>query len=227
MLLLSIDASGKSAACAVTDAGKVICSEFINSGLTHSQTLLPMVDKMLKDASVDIKDIDAFAITNGPGSFTGLRIGMSFVMGLAGSKPCYPVPTLLALAHNVSGQDAIVIPAMDARRNQVYTAVFECKGDKIYRLEEDMAIPVSEVVEKFDCYKGRKIIIIGDGAYLFEDIIKDCENVSLGESGLIYPLGESVAKAAQNISPVNASELKLNYLRLSQAERELKEKSKK
>ena len=227
MLLLSIDASGKSAACAVTDGDKVICSEFINSGLTHSQTLLPMIDKMLKEANVDIKDIDAFAITNGPGSFTGLRIGMSLVMGLAGDKPCYPVPTLLALAHNITDRDIVIIPAMDARRQQVYTAVFECKGGEIHRLEEDSAIAVSEVVAKFENYKDKEIIIIGDGAYLFEDVIKGYDNVSIGNIDNVYPLGASIARAAQNIGSVKASELKLSYLRLSQAERELKEKNSK
>ena len=115
MKLLSIDASGKSAACAVTDGHKVICEELTNTGLTHSQTLLPMVEQVLKKACIDIEDIDEFAITCGPGSFTGLRIGMALCMGLAGNKPCRAVPTLTALAYNLCDRDGIIIPAMDAR----------------------------------------------------------------------------------------------------------------
>lgn len=227
MLLLSIDASGKSAACALTDGDRVLASEFVNSGLTHSQTLLPMVENMLDKAGVTPSQIEAFAVTNGPGSFTGLRIGMALVMGLAGDRPCYPVPTLLALAHNITGQDAVIIPAMDARRKQVYTAVFESKAGVISRLYPDEAIAVEDVIARLAEFKGRQVLIIGDGAYLFEDAIKDLENVSIPQSELLYPLGTSVAKASRGIEAVDAMELKLNYLRLSQAERELKEKNKK
>ena len=227
MKLLSIDSSGKSAACAVTEDGRLICEDLTNTGLTHSQTLLPMVDEMLKNAHIDISEIDEFAVTSGPGSFTGLRIGMALVMGLAGQKPCRAVPTLTALAYNLFDRDGIIIPAMDARRNQVYTAVFECKNGVITQLEKDCAISVEDVLKKLPDYSEKKVWIIGDGAYLFEDAVKAFDNVTIPEEGYIYPRGYSIANAALHVEPKNAKELKLSYLRLSQAERELKERMKK
>ena len=221
MKLLSIDSSGKSAACAVTDGEKVLAESFINSGLTHSQTLLPMVDKMLSDAGIKISEIDAFAVTNGPGSFTGLRIGMALVMGLSGDKKCIAVPTLKALAYNMAGVDGIIVPVMDARRNQVYTSLFESKGGKLTQLEEDSAIPVDEVIERLKKYAGQKIWVLGDGAYLFEG---KSELISFPENDILFIKGPSIALAAKEYEPIDAQDLKINYLRLSQAERELKEK---
>lgn len=227
MKLLSIDASGKSAACAVTDGHKVICEELTNTGLTHSQTLLPMVEQVLKKACIDIEDIDEFAITCGPGSFTGLRIGMALCMGLAGNKPCRAVPTLTALAYNLCDRDGIIIPAMDARRNQVYTAIFESKNGVITQLKEDCAIAVDEVLESIKEYADKQVWIVGDGAYLFKEKVTELTNVDFPEDEYIYPLGRSIARAAEFTEPKPARELKLSYLRMSQAERELKERLKK
>lgn len=223
MIQLSVDASGKSAACALTNNGKLIASEFTNSGLTHSQTLLPLIDKMLKKADVSIDRIDSFAVTNGPGSFTGLRIGMALIMGLAGEKPCVAVPTLQALAYNMVDTNGIIIPVMDARRNQVYTAVFESKDGIISRLEQDCAISVEQVIENLKKYTDKPIWIIGDGAYLFKDTV---DFINFPDEDKLYPSGFSIALASQNIQPSTAKQLKINYLRLSQAERELKEKKK-
>ena len=131
MKMLSIDASGKTAAVAVTDGGELLAQSFTDAGLTHSQTLLPMVDSVLRLAGVDISQIDEFALTAGPGSFTGLRIGAALVMGLAGARLCRPVSTLEALSYNMLERRAVIIPVMDARRHQVYTAAFQSEGKKL------------------------------------------------------------------------------------------------
>jgi len=193
-----------------------------NSGYTHSETLLPLVDETLKKAGTSIDKIDSFAVTNGPGSFTGLRIGCALVKGLAGKSPCYPVPTLLALAYNCIDEEGIVIPMMDARRAQTYTASFRVHNGKADRLTEDRAIAVSELETEILTYinKGERVIVPGDGAYLLSEKISSL--VTLPKHPLI--LGISVARAAQNISPVSAEQLGLRYLRLSQAERERQEK---
>lgn len=223
MKLLSIDSSGKTAACAVTEDGAVLCESFVNTGLTHSQTLLPMTDEMLKQAGIDIDDIDELAITIGPGSFTGLRIGLAMVMGLAGNRKIRGVPTLAALAHNVS-DDGIIIPALDARRNQVYTAVFECKNGIITRIEEDSAESVDDVLKKASGYaKENKVFILGDGAYLFENKLES--NMEFAKE--LYPTGQGIARAADGITALEPKDIQLSYLRLSQAERELKEKMEK
>ena len=221
-MMLSIDSSAKSAAVAVTDGDRVLAEGFENSGYTHSETLLPLVDETLKKADTSIDKIDSFAVTNGPGSFTGLRIGCALVKGLAGKSPCYPVPTLLALAYNCIDEEGIVIPMMDARRAQTYTASFRVHNGKVDRLTEDRAIAVSELETEILTYinKGERVIVPGDGAYLLSEMISSL--VTLPKYPLI--LGISVARAAQNIFPVSAEQLGLRYLRLSQAEREKKEK---
>ena len=223
MKLLSIDASGKTAACAVTEDGVILTQSFTDSGLTHSQTLLPIVDNVLKLAGVTMAEIDAVALTVGPGSFTGLRIGAALAMGLAGDRPVYPVPTLEALAYNLCDRDCIIIPTLDARRNQVYTAVFEAKNGQVTRLEEDLAKSVEEVQKTVLEYDGREVYILGDGAYLFSDTY----GVSFPEGKELYPQGISIARAAKGKTPVHAKDIKLSYLRMSQAERELKERNKK
>ena len=228
MKLLSIDASGKTAACAVTENGEVIAKSFTDSGLTHSQTLLPMVQSMLTLSGTDMAEIDELALTVGPGSFTGLRIGAATVMGLAGQRPCRCVPTLTAIAYNFTDKNAIIIPALDARRNQVYTAVFRVNDGKVTRLTDDEALSVDEVFDRIREYSlSESVIIAGDGAYLFENAVSVLCNVFFAEDKLLYVQGESIAKASQEFSAVKAQDIKLNYLRLSQAERELKEKNKK
>lgn len=228
MKLLSIDSSGKTAACAVTEDGVLAARNFTDSGLTHSQTLLPMTDSVLKLAGVSIDEIDEFALTVGPGSFTGLRIGASLVMGLAGDRPVRPVPTLTALAYNLIDTNCIIIPALDARRSQVYTAVFESKDGKITRLCEDSAMSVEDVISRINTeYEDKNVMILGDGAYLFGDAANVLSNVSFPEGKDLYVQGDSIAKAAELVTPVPARDVKLSYLRMSQAERELKEKQKK
>lgn len=228
MKMLSIDAAGKTAAVAVTDGSELLAQSFTDSGLTHSQTLLPMVDSTLKLAGAEISQIDKFALTSGPGSFTGLRIGAALVMGLAGNRPCCPVSTLLALAYNLVNEHAIIIPVMDARRAQVYTAVFESDGKEITRLHPDSALPVKEVFDRIGSYcKNNTVWILGDGAYLFENAAGIYDDVRFPEGKQMYTQGISVALAAAGVLPVNAADIRLNYLRMSQAERELKERENK
>lgn len=224
MRLLSVDSSGKSAACAVTEDEKVIAKAFTNSGLTHSQVLLPLIDKMLADAGLTISDIDEFAITCGPGSFTGLRIGMALVMGLAGDRKCIAVPTLKAIAYNMYGTDGIIVPVMDARRGQVYTSLYKSENGVMTQLENDSAISVEEVIKRLEQYKGCDIWVLGDGAYLFEG---KAEFIKFPSDERMFLQGPSIALAAKDTPPTDAIDLKVEYLRLSQAERELKEKMKK
>ena len=222
MILLSVDSSAKSAAVAVSENEVILAEGFINNGYTHSETLLPLVAETLEKAGKSIGEIDAFAVTNGPGSFTGLRIGCAMVKGLAGDKPCYPVPTLLALAHTVQ-EDGIVIPMMDARRQQTYTASFRHQNSEVIQLKEDRAISVQELEQEIKKYllAGEKVIVPGDGGYLLSDEIK--AQVTFPEQPLIT--GTAVAKAVKNIKCVSSQKLGLQYLRLSQAEREKNEKN--
>ena len=135
--ILALESSAVSAGAAVSVDGKIVAENFVNAGLTHSQTLLPMVDACLKTANSTVSDIDAVAIANGPGSFTGIRIGVAAVKGLCfGGKKCIGVSTLEAMAYNLFGADCIALCVMDARCSQVYTAMFDC-GEKITRLCED------------------------------------------------------------------------------------------
>ena len=227
MKILSIDASGKTAACGVSEDGCIVTNRFCASGLTHSQTLLPMISEMLFEAKIDVDDIDELALTVGPGSFTGLRIGAATAMGLAGNRLCRCVSTLDAIAHNFCNENAVVIPALDARRNQVYTATFKCKKSCVTRLEDDCAKSVTDTLDTIKEYaKDNTVYIAGDGAYLFEDLICGIENVEIAKDKLLYPQAEGIEKASKNSEAIEAKNIKLSYLRLSQAERELKEKQK-
>lgn len=220
MTLLCVDASGKSAAVAVEEDGQILSDGFENSGFTHSETLLPLIDSTLQKAGRTIEDIDEFAVTNGPGSFTGLRIGAALVKGLAGERLCIPVPTLLALGYNAISETGVVIPMMDARCNQVYTAVFKAKDQTLHRLTEDRAIAVTELEEKIRFYlaDGETVIVLGDGAYLLQEEIAK-QVVFLPEEKRLI-IGRSIALAARDCERVSATALGLRYLRLSQAERE-------
>ena len=144
MKILSLECSAKSASCAVIEEGNVLCRDFTSSGLTHSQTLLPMVTNMLSDTHIPFNDIDAFAVSAGPGSFTGIRIGISAVKGMALPKnaPCIPVSTLEAIAFNFLNEDALICAVMDARCNQVYNALFRINKGKVKRICEDRAVSV-------------------------------------------------------------------------------------
>ena len=218
-MLLSVDSSAVTASVALTDGEKVIKSEFINAGLTHSETLLPMIKRVMDGYSFD--DLEAIAVTAGPGSFTGVRIGVATVKGLAFNSdiPCISVSVLEAIAHNFCDEDCIVCAVMDARRMQFYNALFEIKNGSVKRLCEDRAISIDDLRKELTCYD--KVIAAGDGAVLFCDNI-ELENVILAEEEKRWQNGVGVSKAALNKEKISAAALMPVYLRLSQAERELK-----
>lgn len=219
MLLLSVDSSAVTASAALTDGNRIIKSELINKGLTHSETLLPLIKRVMEGYSYS--ELDAIAITAGPGSFTGVRIGVATVKGLAFSNdiPCISVSTLEAIAYNFVDEDCVVCAVMDARRMQFYNALFKIENGKVSRLCEDRAISIEDL--KQDVKKYDKVIIAGDGAKLcFENI--ELDNVVIAADENIYQNGIGVSRAAQNKDKINSASLMPVYLRLSQAERELK-----
>ncbi len=233
MKILSLECSAKSASCAVSENGEILCSDFNLSGLTHSQTLLPMVTNMLKDNSIPFSDINTFAVSAGPGSFTGIRIGISAVKGMAlpNNAPCIPVSTLEAIAYNFSEEEALICAVMDARCNQVYNANFRIKNGKVTRLCEDRAVSIDFLKSEILKSKVRsKIIIAGDGAEMFFAFVNAKKNVVLADTENRLQSGIGVAKAAERLYKKGyfktAEQLLPIYLRLPQAERELKLKNK-
>lgn len=218
-MILSVDSSAVTASVALTDGENVINNEFVNAGLTHSETLLPMIKRVLGDTKVS--DLDAIAVTAGPGSFTGVRIGVATVKGLAFEKniPCISVSTLEAIAYNFADENIIVCAVMDARRMQFYNALFEIKNGKAIRLCDDRAISVTDLRE--DLKKYDRVVIAGDGAKLCFDNI-NLDNCTLAPNDKMYQNGIGVSRAAKDKKKISASSLMPVYLRLSQAERELK-----
>ena len=156
MNILAIDTAGKTAAVAVMRDDTLLYEMASNTGLTHSETLLPMVDTALKACGLTPAQLDLYAVTNGPGSFTGLRIGIAAIKGLAfpDNTPCIGVSTPEAIAYGLLGFEGIVIPMMDARCGQVYTALFQGKDGCLTRLSEDEALPLSELKEKLKSCTG-------------------------------------------------------------------------
>ena len=230
MKILALDCSAGPASVAVIEEGKIIASSYVNVKLTHSQTLLPMVESTLRSAMLGISDIDAFAINNGPGSFTGIRIGISAVKGLAAAedKPCIEVSALMSVACGFKNTDCTVCAVMDARCNQVYNALFRIENGAITRLCDDRAVMTDEVIKELEVISGR-IIIAGDGAGLFEDYAKENSNAFIAAEPQRYQNACGVAIAAEEKlskgETVSADRLLPFYLRLPQAERELKAKS--
>jgi tRNA threonylcarbamoyladenosine biosynthesis protein TsaB len=206
-MILAFDSSSKTASAAIVDeGGRLLAQSFINVGLTHSETLMPMIAELLNRTEQPTH----IAVTNGPGSFTGLRIGAACALGLAESLdiPICGVSSLEAAAWNAAHMSGYVRAVMDARRGQVYTALFYADNGKIERLTPDLALPVGEIFEK-------KGILVGDGAEMCYNI---SDGFTLAPPHLRYPTGYSVAMAAAGRE--FTSDLKMNYLRIPQAERE-------
>lgn len=230
MKILSVDSSSVTASVAITENGRILAENFINNGLTHSQTLMPMVEKTINESGISVKDIDLFAITNGPGSFTGVRIGIASVKGMADAlnKKCLPVSTLEAIAEPLKNEDVIACSVMDARCNQVYTAFFN-KGN---RLCEDKAVLIDELGEELKQYD-KKIVFIGDGSLLcYEKLCEIIRNCDIADEKIRYVHASSIGFVAENKikngeEPINSANLVPFYLRLPQAERELNNKLKK
>lgn len=231
MKILSLECSATPASVCISENGKILSCAFINVKTTHSQTLLPMVNNSLSVANINLSDIEAIAIAAGPGSFTGIRIGIAAVKGLAIKEnlPCVPVSTLEAMAHLFKSQNAVICAVMDARCNQVYNALFRVNNGIITRLCDDRALMCSELAQELKNLNNEdNIIITGDGADLFYEFVRDLENVNIAPENLKYQSAVGVALCAQNKildgDTVSQSELLPVYLRLPQAERELKKK---
>ena len=228
MKILSVDSSSVSASVAITENGVTLAENFINNGLTHSQTLMPMVEKTLKDANVSVKDMELFAITNGPGSFTGVRIGIASVKGMADAlnKKCVAISTLEAIAEPLKNEDCIACAVMDARCNQVYTAIFE-NGN---RLCEDKAVLIDELGKELKSYN-KKVVFIGDGSVLCYEKLKDVvTDISIADEDIRYVHASSIGRLAEEKikngeMPTDSAKLVPYYLRLPQAERELNNKN--
>lgn len=231
MFILGIECSAVSAGAAVVHDGTVISESFVNAGLTHSKTLMGLIDNAVRNADLSLNDIDIIAVSSGPGSFTGVRIGVSAAKGLAfpEDKPCYGISSLEAIANAVFSDDCIICPVMDARCNQVYNALFEIKDGNIKRMCPDRAITLDELYVELKNEK-KKIILAGDGAFVTKKYFDNKQKkVSVFSDVFIYQRASGVAIAAQrlynnHVKPIPADNLLPDYLRLSQAERELKKK---
>ena len=174
MKVLGIDSSGLVASVAVVEDDILLAEYTVNYKKTHSQTLLPMLKEIGDMINLDLNSLDAIAIAAGPGSFTGLRIGSATAkgLGLALDKPIIPVPTVDGLAYDLWGTDKIVCPIMDARRNQVYTGIYEFCDGKLQILENQMAVSVTEIAEKLNAL-GREVIFLGDGVPVYRKTLAE------------------------------------------------------
>ncbi len=229
MLIFGIDTCCMAATAAVMSDDRLVAQTIQNNKKTHSQRILPMIEHMLEQAEVSLADVDAFAAAVGPGSFTGVRIGVATAKALAHAvdKPCVAVSTLHGLANNVSFFDGIICPIMDARRNQVYNALF--RGGSLERLTEDRALSIDALLEELKEIE-QKVIFLGDGVPVFADTIKDAlsDRAVFAQRMNFMNLAASVAEIGSQMylrgETVSYTELVPQYLRLSQAERERLEK---
>ncbi len=221
MLMLALEASAITASAALTEDDEVLRYKLLNDGKMHSEVLMPLVEEIMGNNTC--ADLDAIAVSNGPGSFTGVRIGVSTVKGLAftNDTDCIAVSTLEAIAYNFEGEDAVICAAMDARRDQYYTALFKAEGGKITRLTEDSALQDKDIEEELRAYKKEKIIIAGDGARKLKGKIQN-ENAVLAPEKMIYQNAVGVARAAKGKPHCRAKEIMPFYLRPSGAERNIR-----
>lgn len=231
MLILALESSAKAASAAVARDGALLDLEFRNDGLTHSVTLLPMAQTALERCGLLPSDVDAVAVSRGPGSFTGIRIGVSAVKGLCwgADKPAVGVSTLEAMAWNAvdANADGVVCCTMDARRSQVYNALFRVEGGRPRRLTEDRAIGLDELADEL-ISTGKPIFVLGDGALLcYNHLLERSVPATLAPEELRLQNAWGVCRAAEGKPPASAAELLPRYLRLSQAERERLERLKK
>ncbi len=228
MKILAVDSSAAAASAALTQDGKILGEFYCNVGLTHSQTLMPMIDGLLRWTRTPLDTVDLFAVSAGPGSFTGIRIGVASVKGLAmpGGRPCVGVSTLEAIAWNLAHLTGTVCAVMDARCRQVYNAVFRAGGGRLSRLCPDRAISVADLAEECGTCE-TPLFLVGDGARLcynnagFQKI-----RAVLPPETLLYQRASGVAEAAEVAFAAglatDAARLMPVYLRPAQAERALK-----
>ena len=233
MLILALDSTAQVGSVALCEDETIIAEYTVNTGHTHSETLLPMVESILKIAGYTVDDVDLFVCTAGPGSFTGVRIGAATVKGIAfgKGKPCIGVSTLETLALNGIAMDGILCPAMNARRQQVYNALFESDGNAMTRLCEDRALAITELGEELkNRYPDCPVYLMGDGAKLVYDALAGDlgGRLRLLPERLLHQSGYNTAQAGlrlyrEGVRTTDA-ELVPVYLRPSQAERVRMEK---
>ena len=234
MLLLAIESSGLVASVALMADDKLIGEYTTNFKKTHSQTLLPMLDEVVKMTGIELESLDAIVVSGGPGSFTGLRIGATTAkgLGLALDKPLVNVPTVDGIAYNLFGVEKVICLIMDARRQQVYTGLYTFEGSEFKVLCKEKAVGIADIVEEIN-QMGRPVVFLGDGVavykkYIEEHIQVDCSfappHLNAQRAGALAALGKIYYEAGMTQS---ADEHVPEYLRLSQAERELLEKQKK
>ena len=229
MLILAFESSARAASAALVKDGKLLSQYSQCSGLTHSRTLLPMGEDMLKNAELTYRDVDLLAVAHGPGSFTGIRIGVSMVKGLAWTleKPCTGVSTLEAMAWHGLAAGGLICPVMDARRGQVYNALFRIEDGRPVRLTEDRPIALEELASELE-KRGESAFLVGDGAEMSASFLTGCGLACrLAPENLRMQSAWGVAMAALDKEPGTAESLLPVYLRLSQAERERMERLKK
>lgn len=235
MRILAFETSAKAGSVALYEEGKLLGEFYQNTGLTHSQTVMVMAEELLKSCGKTVRDLTGVAVAAGPGSFTGVRIGVAAAKGLAwgGELPLYGVSTLEAMALQLGVYEGLVVPVMDARREQVYNGLF-CAGEgQLTRLTEDRAISLAELGEELKD-RAEPIFLVGDGSLLCYNTLKDTvKNLILPPEHRMHQRAAGVALAAVRAIEAGATgkgdELTPNYLRLSQAERErlAKEENKK
>ena len=226
MKILAFETSAKAGSVALLEDGKLLGESYQNTGLTHSQTLMTMAEDLLKAAGLTAKEVEAVAVAAGPGSFTGVRIGVAAAKGFAwgGELPCYGVSTLEAMAKNLGVWEGLVVCVMDARRSQVYNAVFEAREGALTRLCEDRAIALEDLEKELKNAE-KTIFLVGDGSVLCYNTLKD------SVAGLVLPPEHRIHQRAAGVGlaawdmiqrgePGDGKSLEPNYLRLSQAERE-------
>ena len=226
-LILALDTSAKPVSCALIRDEQILGCYYSHSNLTHSQTLMSMVEHLLKTSDVSVGELDAVAVNAGPGSFTGVRIGVSAVKGIAFTHnlPCISVSTLECMSENIAAEDAVICGVMDARCSQVYTALFERKNGVVNRITEDEAITIAELADRLGMLN-RPVILVGDGSAMCYSALADkVPNVTLAPPAVRYQTAAATAVVAQKKweagETVSADALLPLYLRLPQAEREL------
>ncbi len=232
MKILAFDSTAKAASAAVCEDEKLLALYNVDNGLTQSELLLPMIENLLASLKLDYSDIDIFATSTGPGSFTGVRIGVALLKGLAFGRDeaCIGVSTLEALAENARGLSGLIVPVMDARRNEFYNAIFRSENGELKRLTPDRAISADELAKELISY-GEEIHLTGDGYDVAVKLLSE-RGVALSQTPMLlrnenaYSIATLALKKYKNGEVTSDSEIMPTYLRLPQAERERLEKLK-
>ena len=228
MNILTLESSSLSASVCITEDTKLLAQSFQNCGLTHSATLLPMIDHIMTSAQMTLANIDVIACVTGPGSFTGVRIGVSTAKGIADAKniPCVGVSSLAGAAWNVAPlTDRLICPVMDARRGQLYNALFDYTGGTLHRLTPDRAISMEDLKKELISLR-KSVLLVGDGTQICYNnfSLSDELDVTAAPSGLVYPCAWGAAMEAYHLAQegkmVSAAALLPSYLRQPQAVRE-------